>query len=165
MAKIKKTIHTSPGEKTPPLKEMQTQQVVDVPKQMSSSKTKRIAKKQERSIEKQRNRYSQSVYTSRFIHFRILRISSWLIGTGVLVALSISLWKLYNTVFDTIENTEQLFFIQEVKKTDIIDFKTLENVRKGAAQKYEQVSTTTPAPLFGIPAEEPLDTEPQVVEE
>jgi len=163
MAKAKTKKETHPKKAPAPVSKETTSspEVSTVP--IQPQKGKKTAKKQLRAVEKQRNKYSQSVYTSRFTHFRVLRISSWLIGTAVLVVLSFSLWRLYNTVFDTIENTEQLFFIQEVKKTDIIDFKTFEEVRDAAAIKYAETSTTTPAPIFGTAPT--LDTEAQIVEE
>ncbi|PIR76257.1 MAG: hypothetical protein COU32_03230 [Candidatus Magasanikbacteria bacterium CG10_big_fil_rev_8_21_14_0_10_42_10] len=103
-----------------------------------------------REAEKQRKAYSQAVYTNRFTHFRILRLSSWIVGISVVSLLGFGLWRLYATVFDTIAATENLFFIQETKRTDVIDFGTLETVRDAWSKKNTDIPTSTPFPLFGI---------------
>ena len=147
-------------------KNPQKQQAAPAPPQPSRRSIKKERHQREHAIEKQRQNYSQSVYTARFAHFRILRISSWLIGTGIMISLSFGLWRLHNTVFTTIENTQQLLFVQEMRRTDIIDFSILEKVRKSTTEKYTNLSTSTPMAIFGTPLSSPgLDTEASVVEE
>ncbi|OIO19154.1 MAG: hypothetical protein CO029_02745 [Candidatus Magasanikbacteria bacterium CG_4_9_14_0_2_um_filter_41_10] len=107
---------------------------------------------------KQRQAYSQTVYTSRFAQFRVLRVISWSIGIFILVILCFGLWRLYRTVFDTIEQTQNLFFTQQTKRTDIINFSTLEEVRDAWQTKYNIISTSTPREIFGEVTPVILDT-------
>lgn len=147
----------------------QKQQTKDVPipppQEVSPTMIKKQKNIQKKTGEKQRQKYSQAVYTTRFTHFRVLRLASWSIGVLIYTILCFGLWNLYNTVFDTIANKEALFFVQEVKRTDLIHFQNLEKVREDWKTKQSQLSTSTiPVAIFGT-STPPLDTTGTEVEE
>ncbi|PIR75932.1 MAG: hypothetical protein CO030_02035 [Candidatus Magasanikbacteria bacterium CG_4_9_14_0_2_um_filter_42_11] len=143
--------------------------VISTPSPEPVPQTKNAKKKQQHTdthaATKQRQAYSQTVYTSRFTHFRVLRIASFGVGICILIMLSFGLWKLYRTVFDTIAQTENLFFVQQTKRTDIINFATLEEVRDAWHAKYDEIATSTPRAIFGDVAPVTLDTTDTEVEE
>lgn len=101
--------------------------------------------------------YTHDVYKRRFKEFRHIRLLSALVGGSILLVLILGMWQLYTKVFSTIENTEHLFLITEKRRTHVIQFNILEEVRASWNNKYNTPTPPPTAPLFPVP--EPEESE------
>ncbi len=106
-----------------------------------------------RAKQKHTDAYAQDVYKRRFKQFHYIRLLSWLVGGSIFLIMSLGMWSLYTQVFTTIENTEHLFLITEKRRTNVIQFTILEDVRSSWNEKYNATSTEFAKPLFSLPPE------------
>ncbi len=115
-----------------------------------TKKTRRFRRKNKAKT-KTKQTYAHTVYKRRFKQFRVLRLLSSLVGGSIFLLLAFGMWKLHSMVFTTIEDTEHIFLITEKRKTNTIQFQTLDAVRTEWEQKYEATTTAFTKPLFNIP--------------